>query len=538
MPNLAVYIHWPFCKSKCPYCDFNSHVRDNVEQERWKAALLAELAHMHQYVPDFTVTSIFFGGGTPSLMPAATVEALIKEVGKLWKTGSDIEITLEANPTSVEVKSFPDFKAAGVNRVSLGVQSLRERELKFLGREHSASEAIKAIELARKNFDRYSFDLIYARPGQSVKDWDAELSEALKLAGSHMSLYQLTIEENTAFHHAYAKGGFTLPNEEEAEELYRFTEDKMAAHGLIAYEVSNYSKPGEESRHNMSYWQGDSYVGIGPGAHGRISLLPPLRGKSSPNSLPPCGGGLRVGGKNKTPSHREYLPYIKEFARSLRNNQTEAEKKLWQLLRGNNLGLKFRRQFAVDNKYIADFICLEKRLIIEIDGGQHSENIKDAERTLYLENQDFRVIRFWNNEIFQNLEVCYKILLEELNKDTPLPSPPPQGGRENKRIATQTLKSPERWLENVEKNGHAVEVWQEIDPQTEIEERLMMGLRLRSGINYVQFQIQTGHDLREHINLKKRDLYIKNGLLALDSENLKATINGRLLLNKLTAELL
>lgn len=380
--NLAVYIHWPFCKSKCPYCDFNSHVREQVEQERWRNALLRELAYMHGLMPDFTVGSIFFGGGTPSLMPAKTVEALISSVYELWKTTGNMEITLEANPTSVEMNSFIGFKAAGVNRVSLGVQSLRDSELAFLGRGHNAKEAIAAIELARKTFDRYSFDLIYARPNQTLKEWDDELSEALLLAGDHLSLYQLTIEENTAFHHTYAKGGFTLPDEELSEALYMLTEEKMSSRGLTPYEVSNYARIGHESRHNLSYWNGTSYIGVGAGAHGRIHI------------------------------------------------------------------------------------------------------------------------------------------------------------GEKKRIATQTLKSPERWLENVEKQGHALEIWQEITPEIEVEERVMMGLRLCNGINYRQFQTQTGYDLCEHINLQKRDFYIGKGLLADDRDTLKTTLKGRLLLNKLTVELL
>ncbi len=379
--SLAIYIHWPFCLSKCPYCDFNSHVREKIEQDRWKNALIRELEYMHSHMQDFTVTSIFFGGGTPSLMPPDTTHALIERARELWQFSDNIEITLEANPTSVEAEKLAHFKAAGINRVSLGVQSLRDSELKFLGRGHSAKEAIAAIEILRKNFDRYSFDLIYARPNQTLNDWDAELSEALALSGGHLSLYQLTIEENTAFHHAYAKGGFTLPDEELSEALYRLTEERMLASGLTLYEISNYALEGQESRHNLSYWRGDSYIGVGAGAHGRI----------------------KVNGK---------------------------------------------------------------------------------------------------------------------------------------RIATQTLKSPERWLENVEKNGQAVEVWQEISRETEIEERVMMGLRLRDGINYQEFKMRTGYDLEQNINLAKRDLFIEKGLLEDDKANLKTTLSGRLLLNKLTAELL
>jgi putative oxygen-independent coproporphyrinogen III oxidase len=381
MKSLAVYIHWPFCKSKCPYCDFNSHVREQVEQERWKAALLAELRHMHAQTPDRRVSSIFFGGGTPSLMPQDTAGALIEEVHRLWPTVDGLEITLEANPTSVEMANFTAFAKAGVNRVSLGVQSLRADALEFLGREHSVDGAKAAIELARTHFPRYSFDLIYARPGQTLDEWADELEEALDLAGEHLSLYQLTIEENTAFYHAYKKGGFIMPDEAESEALYRLTEQEMLVHGLFPYEVSNYARPGEESRHNLSYWVGDDYVGVGPGAHGRLT----------------------------------------------------------------------------------------------IDGV---------------------------------------------------------------RTATQTLKSPERWLENTEKQGHAIEVWQPIDHTTEAEERLMMGLRLRSGIDYAGFMASNGWDLRTALDAGKVALYQSNGLLEISDTHLRTTLQGRLVLNRLTAELL
>ncbi len=352
--------------------------------------MLRELEYMRSHTGGFVVSSIFFGGGTPSLMPPATVEAIISKAGGLWEMDRGVEITLEANPTSVEANTFPDFKAAGVNRVSLGVQSLRDSELAFLGRGHSASEAIAAIDLARKNFERYSFDLIYARPNQTMADWNTELSEALQLAGGHLSLYQLTIEENTAFYHAYAKGGFVMPDEGLSEALYKLTEEKMGLAGFAPYEVSNYALPGQESRHNLSYWNGTSYIGVGPGAHGRI-----------------------------------------------------------------------------------------------------------------------------------NLELCVGATLVD-----------------RKRIATQTLKSPERWLENVEKNGNAVEIWQEVPPDIEIEERLMMGLRLLGGINYQEFKKRTGYELEKHINTAKRDFYIEQGLLENDDNALRASLKGRLLLNRLTADLL
>lgn len=270
--DLAVYIHWPFCKAKCPYCDFNSHVRERVDAAKWKAALLAELDYMARLAPNRLVTSVFFGGGTPSLMPPDIAEAIIERVRFLWQCDTNMEITLEANPTSVEAHTFPAFKQAGVNRLSIGVQSLRPDALTFLGREHSAAEALQALAHAREHFERYSFDLIYARPEQTLEEWEAELREALQLAYGHISLYQLTIEENTAFHTAYAKGAFTLPDEETAAAMYELTTHLTSKAGMSAYEISNYATPGQESRHNMAYWLGHDYMGVGPGAHGRITI--------------------------------------------------------------------------------------------------------------------------------------------------------------------------------------------------------------------------------------------------------------------------
>lgn len=272
MQPLSIYIHWPFCKKKCPYCDFNSHVRESVDYARWQNALLRELETQSTRVKEREVVSIFFGGGTPSLMPPSIVEALLKRIGELWQLAPNIEITLEANPTSTEAENFQALRLAGVNRVSLGVQSLRDEELKFLGREHSAKEALKAVELAAKIFDRYSFDLIYARPHQTVETWEKELREAFAYTGDHLSLYQLTVEEETPFARVYAKGGFTLPDEDIAADLYDLTTKICAEHGLRAYEISNYAKPGQECRHNLAYWRGDEYLGIGPGAHGRIRV--------------------------------------------------------------------------------------------------------------------------------------------------------------------------------------------------------------------------------------------------------------------------
>ncbi|MDR3499633.1 MAG: radical SAM family heme chaperone HemW [Parvibaculum sp.] len=268
--GFAVYVHWPFCLSKCPYCDFNSHVVANIDQRQWARALSAELAHMRALTGPRRVSSIFFGGGTPSLMDVATVETVLSEIAKLWPVEPDAEITLEANPTSVEAERFRGYRAAGVNRLSLGVQSLNDRDLKFLGRLHSAGEALAAIALAREIFPRLSFDLIYARPGQTAEDWSRELRAALAHAVDHLSLYQLTIEEGTAFARLYEKGAFRLPDEENAAELYRLTGEIAGEAGLSAYEVSNYAKPGAESRHNLVYWRYGDYAGVGPGAHGRI----------------------------------------------------------------------------------------------------------------------------------------------------------------------------------------------------------------------------------------------------------------------------
>ena len=372
-PPLALYIHWPFCKSKCPYCDFNSHVREGVEQEAWREALLRELATMAARSPEHRLTSIFFGGGTPSLMPPATVAALIDAATGHWQADDALEITLEANPTSTEAANFAGFKAAGINRVSMGIQSLRPEALQFLGREHSADEALKALHTAHDLFDRVSFDLIYARPEQSLAEWEAELQEALAHAKGHLSLYQLTIEPNTAFHHAYyKKGSFSLPEEELAADFYTKTQDIMEAVGMPAYEVSNHAATEQASRHNLSYWRGEYYIGIGPGAHGR-----PL-----------------------------------------------------------------------------------------IDG---------------------------------------------------------------KRYASSTLKSPERWLENVQQQGHGLEVWEPMEPEDITAERLMMGLRLAEGVPLANSTA---------IDAEKRDFYVRQGLLKCENEQLTATLEGRLVLNSLIAELL
>jgi putative oxygen-independent coproporphyrinogen III oxidase len=271
-PGFALYIHWPFCKSKCPYCDFNSHVRDGIEQERWRSALLAELDHAAEETAGRRVTSVFFGGGTPSLMAPATVAALLDRAAARWALAEDIEVTLEANPTSVEAARFAALRQAGVNRLSLGVQALDDRALRFLGRGHDAAEALAALGLAQRHFARYSFDLIYARPEQTLAQWQAELARAIRLAGDHLSVYQLTIEAGTAFAAAHARGDWALPDDELAGDLFEATQEGLAAAGLPAYEISNHARPGGECRHNLTYWRYGDYAGIGPGAHGRLTL--------------------------------------------------------------------------------------------------------------------------------------------------------------------------------------------------------------------------------------------------------------------------
>ncbi len=272
MDPIALYIHWPFCLAKCPYCDFNSHVRERIPQARFARALRTELAWEAARLGRRPLASIFFGGGTPSLMEPATVADLIADATRLFDPLPDLEITLEANPTSVERGRLAAFRAAGVNRASLGVQSLDEDALRLLGRAHSGPQAIEALEAARATFPRVSFDLIYARPGQSVAAWQAELHQALTLCADHLSLYQLTIEPGTGFEALHRRGELVLPDGELAAELYVATAEACARHGLLPYEVSNLARPGGESRHNLAYWRYADYAGIGPGAHGRITL--------------------------------------------------------------------------------------------------------------------------------------------------------------------------------------------------------------------------------------------------------------------------
>ena len=267
----GVYIHWPFCMSKCPYCDFNSHVRHGgIDEARYVQAFLREIETTAARAPGRTVSTIFFGGGTPSLMSPATVSAILDGVAKHWTVAPDIEVTLEANPTSVEAERFRGFRSAGVNRVSLGVQALDDRSLKELGRLHTAEEAMKAVGIARSVFDRYSFDLIYARPGQSTQDWAKELNMAISEAAEHLSLYQLTIEADTPFFALHANGKLVTPDEDLSRDLYDVTQEVCDKAGLAAYEISNHAREGAQCRHNLVYWRGDDYAGIGPGAHGRL----------------------------------------------------------------------------------------------------------------------------------------------------------------------------------------------------------------------------------------------------------------------------
>ena len=272
LQQLAIYIHWPFCKSKCPYCDFNSHVREGLEQADWLKAYLEELRFYQGKTGEREVKSIFFGGGTPSLMDVSTVSAIIEEIDKLWGIPQGAEITLEANPTSVEIDKLIGFKSAGVNRVSLGIQSLRDADLKALGRQHSAQEALHALKTASQVFDRYSFDLIYAREGQSLNDWREELEEALQYNGGHMSVYQLTIEEGTKFHTLHQRGELIIPEEDLAADMYELTQEIMDKNNLPLYEVSNHARLGDESQHNLVYWNYGDYIGVGAGAHGRVII--------------------------------------------------------------------------------------------------------------------------------------------------------------------------------------------------------------------------------------------------------------------------
>ncbi|WP_300518441.1 radical SAM family heme chaperone HemW [Aliiroseovarius sp.] len=283
--GFGLYLHWPFCAAKCPYCDFNSHVSRSIDQEAWQRAYLSEIDRYAEATPGRVLDSIYFGGGTPSLMDPALVGAILDRISDHWTLGNNVEITLEANPTSIEAAKFAGYRAGGVNRVSVGVQALNDADLRRLGRIHSVDEAKQALALAKSTFDRVNFDLIYSRQDQSLDDWRAELDQALDMGPDHLSLYQLTIEEGTAFGDRFAAGGLRgLPGDDLAVDQYFLTQELCEAAGLPAYEVSNHARPGEESRHNMIYWQAGDWIGIGPGAHGRLTLTGRRIGTETPLS--------------------------------------------------------------------------------------------------------------------------------------------------------------------------------------------------------------------------------------------------------------
>jgi putative oxygen-independent coproporphyrinogen III oxidase len=380
--GFALYVHWPFCKAKCPYCDFNSHVRGGgVDHARWAKALAAELDHFAAPTAGRTLRSIFFGGGTPSLMEPATVAAVVERAAKRWRFADDVEVTVEANPTSVEAGRFRGFRAAGVNRVSLGVQALDDRDLRFLGREHGAAEALAAVELAAATFPRYSFDLIYARPGQTEAAWRAELRRALDHADGHLSLYQLTIEPGTRFHALVEQGRLTPLDEDAQGALYEATQEILEGAGMPAYEISNHARLGQESRHNLVYWRYGDYAGIGPGAHGRLNL-------------------------------------------------------------------------------------------------------------------------------------------------------------EGRRVATRTLRVPERWLAQVEAEGHGEEPREAIPTDAQLAELLMMGLRLAEGVAVERIEATGGKPLRESVDAAALDRLVAQGLIGLDDDRLAATAAGRQRLDGILRRLL
>ncbi|WP_169543501.1 radical SAM family heme chaperone HemW [Sneathiella aquimaris] len=381
-PGFGIYFHWPFCRKKCPYCDFNSHVRDTVDQAVWADALLTELDWFTDRSDRQTVTSIFFGGGTPSLMVPETVSRLIEGVKQRFSVANDLEISLEANPTSAEASFFHGYRAAGVTRLSMGVQSLSDDALLFLGREHSVQEALKTIELARSVFPNISFDLIYALPGQTLNAWEADLREALKLAGDHLSLYQLTIEPNTGFAGSVRRGEFSLPKDELAEAMFERTQDICADAGLPAYEISNHARPGFECRHNLTYWRYGPYLGIGPGAHGRV-----------------------------------------------------------------------------------------------LHGGD--------------------------------------------------------------RTAFEQEKKPEKWLQSVQKQRHGTKASFLVEtPEEKAEELLLMGLRLSEGVWFENFEAATGQPFYDLVKKDRLEKLVKAGFLAADEKALKATDEGRFVLNAVLADLL
>jgi len=380
--SFAIYVHWPFCKSKCPYCDFNSHVRETIDAGAWREALLAELDWYAARTEDRTVTSVFFGGGTPSLMEPGIAGAVLARIAKNWRVDERVEITLEANPNSAEAERFASFRGAGINRLSIGVQSFDDRALRFLGRGHDAREARRAVDRAAAQFDRFSFDLIYARPGQTAEDWAEELRGALALGPAHLSVYQLTIEQGTQFAASFGRGEHALPSEAEQERLYDATQAILEDAGLPAYEISNHARKGEESRHNLVYWRYEDYVGVGPGAHGRLT----------------------------------------------------------------------------------------------------------------------------------------------------------EGGR---RVATRQAKAPETWLAGVAERGHATAEETPLDRATAVDEALMMGLRLREGIDAARFATVTGAVLEsaDALDPARVERMIRDGLLVRKGTAIAATAHGRKVLNALLAAL-
>ena len=342
---LALYIHWPFCVAKCPYCDFNSHVRDSVDQAVWLDALLADMAHEARLTAGRPLGSIFFGGGTPSLMPPTTAAALIQTAERHWGFTDDIEITLEANPSSVEAAGFAELAAAGVNRVSLGLQALDDATLAFLGRAHKVDESLSALDTAQRHFSRVSIDLIYARPNQTVAHWEAELARAIGFGTTHMSLYQLTIEPGTRFATDVAKRQWLPLDDDSAADLYAVTQAQMGAAGLPAYEISNHAAPGQESRHNLTYWRYQDYVGVGPGAHGRRGGMATTRHKKPENFLNAVsrhGSGLQI-----------------EDALDAPTQATEALLMGLRLREGVDISTLSNR-FAIDSGDMIDFAAVDK----------------------------------------------------------------------------------------------------------------------------------------------------------------------------------
>ncbi|MBI3503808.1 MAG: coproporphyrinogen III oxidase [Proteobacteria bacterium] len=380
--SFAIYVHWPFCKSKCPYCDFNSHVRETIDGDAWRDALLAELDHYAALTPGKTVTSVFFGGGTPSLMDPHIAGAVLDRIAQRWTIADEPEITLEANPNSAEAERFAAFRTAGINRLSIGVQSLDDTALKFLGRGHDSREACRAIDRAAKLFDRFSFDLIYARPGQTAEDWSRELKAALDLQPTHLSVYQLTIEAGTQFKTSFDRGDYSLPSEAEQERLYDLTQAILEDSRMPAYEISNHAIAGQESRHNLVYWHYEDYVGVGPGAHGRLT-------------------------------------------------------------------------------------------------------------------------------------------------------------RDGRRLATRQAKAPETWLADVKAKGHATAEETPLDRTTSVDEALMMGLRLREGIDAARFARVTGAELEsaQALDTARVERMIRDGFIARTKTGIAATAQGRKVLNGLLAAL-